>query len=400
MAMTYRQRMLATINGEAVDQIPWVPRMDLWYIANRARGTLPKKFIGLDLVEIAAVMGVGCHAVGGDMTIPVERNLVLRGLGCDNHPDYPYRVELRKFQVQFEVDGENSRTCISTPAGEVFTNLFQSSQMTKDGISLPFFKSHAIQSADDFEPIAQVFEHLEVIPTPEAYAAFRQRIGESGLAVARGPMAASPMHLLLHRLTPYDQFFYLYVDEREALHQLAARMAPFFDDILDALVACDAEVIIWGGNYDQNITWPAFFEAEIAPWLEKVADKLHAAGKHLLTHTDGENRALLPFYPACGFDIAELVCPSPMTQSTLAEIRAGMGSEVTVWGGIPSVTLLESSTTDQAFEAYMDSLFGELGAGDHLILGVSDNVPPDANLARLDEIKKRVEFFGPVEPWI
>jgi hypothetical protein len=303
-------------------------------------------------------------------------------------------VELRRLPVTYESDGENSRTRITTPAGEVFTHLFRSDQMTKDGISLPFFKSHAIQSIEDFEPVAQIFENLEVVATPDAYANFRARVGESGLAVARGPIAASPMHLILHQLTPYDQFFYHYHDEREALRQLAARMEPFFEAILDALVCCDAEVVFWGGNYDQNITWPAFFIEEITPWLKKASDRLHAAGKILLTHTDGENRALLPLYPACGFDIAESVCPSPMTQCTLAEIKQGLGPEVTIWGGIPSVILLDSAITEQAFEEYLDDLFELPGIETRLILGVSDNVPPDANLVRLEEIKKRVEAFA------
>jgi hypothetical protein len=39
--MTHKQRILATIQGEATDQIPWAPRMDLWSIAHRARNTLP-----------------------------------------------------------------------------------------------------------------------------------------------------------------------------------------------------------------------------------------------------------------------------------------------------------------------------------------------------------------------
>jgi hypothetical protein len=385
--------MLATIQGEFVDRIPWAPRMDLWFIANRARGTLPEKFVGLNLVEIAEVLGVGCHAVGGDHTLPGESDLVLRGLGCDNHLDYPYRVELQRFPVVFEDDGENARTRITTPAGEVFTHLFRSSQMIKDGISLPFFKSHAIQSVDDFEPVAQIFENLEVIATPQGYSSFRKRVGESGLAVARGPIAASPMHLLLHQLIPYDQFFYLYMDQRKALRQLAAQLEPFFESILEILVSCDSDVVFWGANYDQNITWPTFFETEISPWLKKVSDRLHTVGKYHLTHTDGENRALLPLYPGCGFDIAESVCPYPMTQCTLAEIMEGMGPGVTIWGGIPSVILLDSSTPDQVFEEFLDDLFSTPGIGNRLILGVSDNVPPDANLTRLDEIKKRVEAF-------
>ena len=173
-------------------------------------------------------------------------------------------------------------------------------------------------------------------------------------------------------------------------------MEPFYEAVLAALLASDAEVVLWGANYDQNITWPPFFEVEIAPWLRNVSDRLHAAGKLLLCHTDGENEALLPFYPSCRFDVAESVCPAPMTRCSLAEVRAGLGPQVTVWGGIPSMALLKDSMDDAVFERYLDEVFAELGNGDRLILGVSDDVPPDAEFDRLERIKERVTAFGPV----
>ena len=204
------------------------------------------------------------------------------------------------------------------------------------------------------------------------------------------------MHLMLHELIAMDQFFYLLQDEPQAMHELAERMTPFFESILNALLASDAEVVFWGANYDQDLTWPAFFEAEIVSWLKKVSDRAHQSGKFLLTHTDGENKDLLPFYPSCGIDVADSVCPAPMTKCTLKELRIGMGPTTTIWGGIPSVSLLNDSMSEAAFQAYLDDMFHSLGAADHLILGVSDNVPPDVNMARLREIKKRVDAFGPV----
>ncbi|HMN29409.1 MAG TPA: hypothetical protein PKE45_14765, partial [Caldilineaceae bacterium] len=267
---SHRQRMLATIRGEPTDQISWAPRMDLWTIAQRARGTLPAQFAGLNMVEVAELLDVGCHAVGGDFTLPNAADNRLRGLGVDNHTDYPYRVELRDLPVESSDDGEELRTRIRTPAGELFLQLHRSTQMARDGISLPFVKSYAIHSLDDFEAVAQVFEHLTVIPTPDAYRAFQKRMGEQGIAVARGPLAASPIHLILHELVAMDQFFYLYHDERARMHELAERMTPFFEAALAALVACDAEVVFWGANYDQDLTWPAFFREEITPWLQTV----------------------------------------------------------------------------------------------------------------------------------
>ncbi len=395
--MTFRQRQLAAITGQPTDQLPWAPRLDLWHIAQRARGTVLPRFQGKNTAQLARELGIACHAVRADYTQPRDpADLALKGLGCDNHPDYPFRVELRGLAMDFQHDRENLRTTIHTPAGPVSFHLHQSAQMSRDGISLPFVESYPIRSPDDLEAVAQVFEHLVVVPTPQGYAAFRDRVGEQGLAVASGLIAASPVHLLLHDLMSMEQFFYLYQDDRRAVERLAARLEPFFAAALAAVADCSAEVIYWGANYDQNLTWPAFFSAEIAPGLQRAAARLHARGKFLLTHTDGENEALLPLYPACGFDVAESVCPAPMTRCTLAQARAGMGPRTTVWGGLPSVALLKDSMSDAEFEGYLDRLFAGLGAGERLILGVSDNVPPDASLDRMERIKERVEAFGPV----
>jgi hypothetical protein len=320
--------------------------MDLWQIAQQIRGTLPDRFVGKNTVEIAIELGVACHSTGGDYTQKGGGDSTLRGFGLINHRDYPFRVSLPDFPIETGGDGENRQTLIKTPAGNVTTHLYQTAQMASDGISLPFFKSHAIESVDDFEAVALIFEHLEVIPTAEAYLSYHKRMGSQGVAVAMGLVAASPIHLMLHELIAMDKFFYLWADEQQAMRELAERMTPFYMAVLEVLADSDAEVVFWGANYDQDLTWPPFFAEEIAPWLKTASDRLHKAGKLLLTHTDGENRDLLPLYPRTGMDIADSVCPAPMTKCTLKEIREGMGDNITVWGGIPSIALLPSSMND------------------------------------------------------
>lgn len=99
-------------------------------------------------------------------------------------------------------------------------------------------------------------------------------------------------------------------------------------------------------------------------------------------------------FAACGVDVVESVCPAPMTRLSLPELRAGFG-DVTVWGGIPSVALLPTSMDDDAFSAYLDELVAGVGDGRRLILGVSDNVPPDADLERLDRIGQILSTWTP-----
>ena len=397
--MNDRDRMLAAMTGHPTDALPWAPRMDLWLIAQRARSSLPLELVAATTVDVARHYGFACHAVRGDFTTPRNpRDWMLRGFGIENHDDFPYRVEVSGLPVEFSEEGGFYRTTIRTPAGDVDAALEMTEGMKRDGMSIPFVRKRPVETAADLERVAQVFEHLEVIPTPAAYAAFRARIGEHGLALANGPIAASPVHLLLHDLMEMEPFIYLYMDEPTTVHRFAERLYPFFEAALDALLRCEAEVVWWGANYDQEVTWPTFFRAEIVPWLQRVGDRLRARGKLLASHADGENERLLPDFPDCRLDIAESVCARPMTRNTLAELRQGMGPTTTIWGGIPSVALLDDSMGEPEFATYLDSVFDELGTGERLILGVSDNVPPDADIERLTRITERVAAFGAINP--
>ncbi|MFQ7550409.1 MAG: hypothetical protein ACLRMZ_09005 [Blautia marasmi] len=50
------------------------------------------------------------------------------------------------------------------------------------------------------------------------------------------------------------------------------------------------------------------------PALKEQSDRAHARGKYLATHTDGENTGLMELYLKSGFDIADSICPAPMTK--------------------------------------------------------------------------------------
>jgi hypothetical protein len=364
----------------------------------------------MNTAQIADELGVGCHAVRADWTMTAEgrspEDSMFLAFGFENHPDFPYRLEMHDFPTEFRYDDRGQpggvygtyHTVIHAPAGDVETFVEYDESMARAGITDPVIKKHAIESLDDLEPVAQVFEHFDVVPTPEAYWSFHERIGERGLALARGSESASPVHAILHELMDMEKSFYAYMDEPDALRRFGERATPFYERVLEAACACGAEVIWWGANYDQGTTWPPFFEKEIVPWVARVGDRVRASGKFMAGHCDGENDKLMPYFPACRLDIAESVCTEPMTKLSLRELRSGMGDTTTVWGGLPAVAFMASSMDDDAFERHLDKVFSELGSGKRLILGVSDNVPVDADLDRLDRVTQLVREFGPVNP--
>lgn len=393
--MSHKERMLHTMKGSPPEKVVFAPRMDLWYIANRTRGTLPESFAHKNMAEVADELGTACHAVRADFTI--ERppdSLLLRGLGLDNHPDYPFRVEPGNLEYRFENTGDTTRTEAVTSHGGIRWEMHTTQDMSAAGISLPFIDSYPVESVKDLDAVAEIFNDIRIVPTPGNYTAFADRVGDRGVAVANGCIAAGPMHLLLHSLMPMDLFFYLYHDEYSKMCEFRENVMPFFDRLLEAMASSPAEVLLFGGNFDRDLTWPPFFREHITPHLRKATSTLSAAGKLLLCHTDGENDGLLELYSESGFKIAESVCPAPMSSLSLRELRRGFGPDICLWGGIPSVMLLPDSISQPEFDRWLDELAeiieGPSEADSPLILGVSDNVPPDADLKRIEAISRRV----------
>jgi 5-methyltetrahydrofolate--homocysteine methyltransferase len=149
----------------------------------------------------------------------------------------------------------------------------------------------------------------------------------------------------------------------------------------------------WGSNFDDMITYAPYFRQEIQPWVRKASETLGAAGKLVMCHTDGENLGLMDLIRDSGMHIAESICPAPMTKVTLAEYYRRWSGHLTLFGGIPS-TIILPETSEADFEACLDELFRAVAPGTRMVVGIADQVPPNALFSRLQRIGERIEKEG------
>ena len=87
-----------------------------------------------------------------------------------------------------------------------------------------------------------------------------------------------------------------------------------------------------------------------------------------------------------GMDVAEAICPYPMTKVKIGEYYERWADRLTIFGGIHSNLLLAETTSDDEFEAYLDHLFKVIAPGKRVILGIADTTPPYAVFDRLVRI--------------
>jgi len=395
--MTPREQMWAAIRGEPSDRIPWAPRLDLWFRAHQRAGTLPEKYRNASLRDLTDDLGIGYHGV-----VPDFRDLrgpeddADRALGIYNLRTMPYQTVLENVRRRVRVEGDRTLVQYETPHGTVETITVYDEAMRRAGISITHVERQPFQSERDYAALGYIFENARVVPQYGGYQGFADYVGDRGLAVGWVTAAGSPMHWIQRELMSLNVFFYEMYDHPDALAQLARQIEGYWNRIVEVVCGCPAEVLLVGANYDATVTYPPFFRDHILPWLRAFARELHARGKYHLTHTDGENTGLLPHYLDAEFDIADSVCPAPMTKLSFQEVRDAFAGRVTIMGGIPSIALLPSSMPDREFDRFLDGFFEQVGRGDHLILGISDTTPPGADFGRILKIGERVEAFGPV----
>ncbi|MFO8057547.1 MAG: uroporphyrinogen decarboxylase family protein [bacterium] len=386
------------MRGEEVDVIPFAPRLDLWWLSNKLAGSLPEEYAEMKPDDISREKGFACYHMVPDFSNMMRgpEDILHRALGLYNFRQSAYAFRFPD-DVDIEIAEKGGLQTIDyhTPKGRIRTVGGWTEEMKKQGASLGWTREHAIKGPQDVPALAYIFANLEVSENFDGAREYIDEIGDCGVvAVGGASLAASPMHHVQKEFLDPTAFFLEYVDHYDALAELAEGVGVYFDKVLDLLCDSPAEVVLWGANYDDMLTYPPYFEKEILPWLKKATERLHNAGKLVATHTDGENKGLMDLIPKSGADVAESLTPHPMTKVSIGEYYEKWADSMTLMGCIPECITLRENTDDEQFEAWLDGLFESIKPGRRVILGIADSTPPNAVMERLDRIAERIYKEG------
>lgn len=374
--MTDRERMLVIMEGKSPDRIPWIPRLQIWHTAHSRGGTLPARYQGLSLRQVEVDLGMGNPARGGRV----------------------FRTEQAgDVEVVSREEGETRVTEYRTPAGTVSIRQRHSAELDAAGIGGMEIE-HLIKGPADYAAAAYLLSHTRYEPAYDDYLAYESEIGDDGY-----PMVSAgdcPLHYFLQKLVGYNNAYYHLTDYPDQVEELLEVMtATDREHLWPVVAASPARLILHGVHLDSQITPPPLFERYITPYYQEFSALLHERGKTLCMHADNDSRLILEHIREAGYDMVETFTTEPQVTCTLEEARATWGTDVIVWGAVPSV-ILEPTFSDGEFEAHMRQVFRTAAPGDAFILGVADNIMPGALLPRLARIAEMVEEWGeyPIDP--
>jgi hypothetical protein len=184
----------------------------------------------------------------------------------------------------------------------------------------------------------------------------------------------------------YINGYYLWMDHREEVDRLLDIYAESYLRAYALMADTPADMISTGDNMDGTMISPEIFADYAIPFYRRAKEILAPKGKYLAGHWCGRTQTLLPQVPGCGLDQVEAIVTNPMADISLVEALDTLNNEVTLQGGIPSVIVCDEGGTTKDFETYMKQVVLPLKGRTRFIVGMSDNVPPNADFGRVEAV--------------
>ena len=370
-----RDRLRAVFRREAAPGPPvWQPRLYYWYYANRLPNRLPAGWYDQGLLvaleeHIAPFEGVVPEHLRGRSLLEIYRIL---GASPRYAPEvlgvevYRQQIVHGKVRVYTEERDGFSVTELNTPHGIL-------RQVSRCGSPVEY----ALKGVEDMPALRDVIEATSFEFDPAAYRVVVEAFGDDGIPQSCHPR--TPLMRLFHDFAGLETgigLLYTYPDET---HALLKDMAAWDDHVYRVIAESPQEIIAFGENLDANFVTPRLFEEHLAPYYAQRVQFLHGYGKFCHLHADGTLKPLLPLLRLPGFDGIEAATPLPQGDVTLEELKEALGDTILL-DGIPAVLFCPYYPLETLMACIQRIL--ELFSP-NLILGASDEVPPDADIDRV-----------------
>ncbi len=361
--MTKRERYLSALRNEPVDRLVWAPNFDYWLQVNTAEGTVPDRYVGMSRNDIVRAVGGHIWNRAAGIAAVLDKSVTATQQRTDGAVVHEYHTPIGSIrQVYQPTEGEHR-------------SMFLEEHYIKDLESVEVMK-YVVQ-ATQYEP--------NYGPTEKALA----ETGDDGVVL--NSYFCVPFIQFAKNDAGYVNGFYMWTDHRKEVDSLIEAYRDSFMQGIRVLADGPADVIATGDNMDGVMITPDIFKEYAIPFYHEARKITSAGGKILEGHWCGRTKSLLGLVSGCGLDVIEAIVTRPMDDIDLSVALDKLRGEVVLQGGLPSVLVCEEGGTREDFENYVRDTIVPLAGRKGFVLGMSDNVPPNADFSRVEAVAELIE---------
>jgi hypothetical protein len=384
--LSREERFLFTFQRKKIDKLSFSPRLYYWYSKNKTiirqrsfkksdlipnENSIPEIYLNKSQEEIYDILGATIRYVLESCNIPLY-----------SHSYVPNILKTRIFYKSLEDGGNILR--FKTKYGTLIQKTV-SAGGGMSGVINEFF----VKTLDDLKNLKYIIENSR-------YFIFRPFIkyAEHKLknkAVVSTFLPRSPYQRCILEFLGFKQtqiFLKCYPNEMEDFMDF---LGNFDNKLYRDFCRTSIKIFNFGENLDANLTPPHIFKKFCIPYYEKRVHELHQAGKFCHVHMDGDFKDLLPFISDLPFDGLEALTFKPQGDVEIDEVKEALGNKILL-DGIPSILFLHQYSMEYV-KAYTKKVLETFSP--NLILGISDEMPPNGDIRKVEMISKMVQEFEP-----
>ena len=385
--MHERERILKMLHGERTDVLPWATRLDIWHAAQVRAHSLPAEMADMDLMGIHRYLGIGrqrCPTLVLTRLRGVELTVEFNGAVVSRITD-PCMSFPRAGEVIVRGRVGEQRITFQTPVGTAQIIYRSTPELLDCGVTVPYLGKHILADESDFDTVKWILNHADLVPAFEDFDSIDAELGDDGFTI--GMLARVPFQRLLLDFMGEERAFYWMLDDPRRFQYLLELLTEHGRRMLELALESSAPMLEFPDNFDGMITSPNLFREHCMPFLQESADKVHACGRFLGSHMDGDMRPLLHLVPETGVDVAESFSPAPLSSLTFEEAWNAWRGKVLMWGAIPS-PIFEGIVPEHEFETAVADMLDLIGDDGRIILGIGDQAVGATLIERMRRVSE------------
>jgi len=381
--MSGRERVLAALNRQAVDRIPFVPLFDPYILVGLTQELAGDTTVSIfhPRRQIEALKALDCDLLirGVAVTEAFSASaLQLQGVAAFAPP----------VEAKTEFKGNELHETLSTPVGTL-TGIWKFTD--KVGI-IPHFVKYVVNNHEEMKVFHYAVEHFRTEPPELRYETFLEvdrLLGDDGLPTAS--MFNTPLMHLIEFVFGLENTYFLLHDYRDEFEDILEKMHAAQKRNVETLAASPAPVVIQYENTSSTLLSPSIFRRYCLPYLNVYADILRSAGKIFLIHMCGKLHAMVDDIDQGRFNGICDIAPQPTGDLPLDEAASRLPGKVVI-GGIDATTYI---CQDAEFvKAEVGSLIERIKPFRGVLLGSGDVAPRGALVENFRIIRSLLDTLG------
>jgi uroporphyrinogen-III decarboxylase len=349
-SMTPRQRIIGALRGEMIDQVPLCA-----YPGLLPRGETERKLRneGMGIFHRVGVVGSESPNV---TTITAS-----------------YEHEGRRY----------TRNTLRTPVGEVYETIRHGGGYGSS-LRCEFF----IKEPKDYKVMQFVVKDAKYSPAYEGFHEAVRTLGEDGAVI--GNLGYTPMMQMLIMWMGPERFAVDYYEHKDEFFSLYEALCKRHEEQYHIAANSPAEFVIYGDNVTAKMIGLERFKKYVVPCYDKLGEALHAKGKRVGSHLDGDLLHLKEAIRDSQLDFIEAYNPPPDGDLSIKEARAAWGKRAISINFTSSIHL----ASPEQIEAHTLQLLRESHPGTGFIIGVTENIPEHVWQTSLPVINRVLREHG------